>query len=81
MGLFSVSLLGFLVRPVITEVGGVFFETPPFVVVDNFLVAKLDLLGSVLNSDLPISDLLAFVVVVLVGGFAEDGGGEIRVDF
>lgn len=80
MGLFSVNLLGFLVRPVITEVGGVFFETPPFVVVDNFLVAKLDLLGSVLNSDLPISDLLA-VVVVLVGGFAEDGGGEIRVDF
>lgn len=89
-GFFSVNLLGFLVRPVITEVGGVFFETPPFVVVDNFLVvvtvevARLDLRpfdsDLPLNSDLPLSsdllDVATFVGFVLVGGLE----AVLRVD-
>lgn len=81
-GFFSVILLYFRVRPVMIEVGGVFFETPPFVVVVNFVVAvavdvavtKLpllpfnsDLLGA---SSLVVGLAAGFGVAVLMGGVA-----------
>jgi hypothetical protein len=57
-GLFSDNLLGFLVRPVNTETGGVLLITPPLDVVFNNFLDEVD--ANVDDTRLP---LLPFVVV------------------
>lgn len=59
-GLFSVSRLGFLVRPVNTETGGVFLITPPLdVVFNNFFE---DVAANVDDTKLPLLPLAGFML-------------------
>lgn len=59
-GLFSVSRLGFLVRPVNTETGGVFLITPPLDVVFNSFFEE-DVAASVDDAKLPLLPLVGFM--------------------